>query len=261
MSVLDKEKTILLVDDEETTLRVLTKSLEVWADGRYKIRSAASAQQAIRTAQKEKVHVVVTDICMPEMTGLELIEEMQKMGQLPVSLIISGHSEFEYAQTAIRLGVLNYLVKPVQKQKLIQSVEEALAKEFTQERAGIMQKAADHSLTELEQDQKQMTSPVQAGKDFIDRHINRQMTLKEVAEHIHLNPSYFSVIFKDQTGLTFSEYVTRKRIQKAKQLLLTTTMPVAEIAETAGYQTAKYFNKIFKEYEGLTPGKYRKNHK
>lgn len=258
---MDKERTILIVDDEETTLRGLTKSLEVWADGRFRIRSAASAREALQTAQNEKVHVLVTDICMPEMTGLELIKEMLQTGQQPVSLILSGHSEFEFAQTAIRLGVLNYLVKPVQKKKLIQSVEEALEKEFTQERAGIMQKAADHSLADLEQEQKQMTSPVQAGKDYIDMHMDRQMMLKEVAEHVHLNPSYFSVIFKEQTGLTFSEYVTRKRIQKAKQLLLTTSIPVAEIAETAGYQTAKYFNKIFKEYEGLTPGQFRRNHK
>ncbi|KIL46565.1 chemotaxis protein CheY [Jeotgalibacillus alimentarius] len=257
---MDKERTILLVDDEETTLRGLTKSLEVWADGRYMIRSAASAQEAIQTAQQEKVHVIVTDICMPEMTGLELIEEIQRLGQKPVSLILSGHSEFEFAQTAIRLGVLNYLVKPVQKKKLIQSVEEALEKEFSEERAGIMQKAADHSLTGLEQDQKQMTSPVQVGRDYIDSHMDRQMTIREVAEHVHLNPSYFSVIFKEQTGLTFSEYVTRKRLQKAKHLLLTTSMPVADIAESAGYQTAKYFNKIFKEYEGVTPGKFRKHH-
>ncbi|MBM7580146.1 response regulator transcription factor [Jeotgalibacillus terrae] len=257
---MDKERTILLVDDEETTLRGLTKSLEVWADGRYMIRSAGSAEEAIQTAQQEKVHVIVTDICMPEMTGLELIEEIQRLGQKPVSLILSGHSEFEFAQTAIRLGVLNYLVKPVQKKKLIQSVEEALEKEFSEERAGIMQKAADHSLTGLEQDQKQMTSPVQAGRDYIDNHMDRQMTIREVAEHVHLNPSYFSVIFKEQTGLTFSEYVTRKRLQKAKHLLLTTSMPVADIAESAGYQTAKYFNKIFKEYEGITPGRFRKHH-
>ncbi|MNY49749.1 Arabinose operon regulatory protein [compost metagenome] len=79
-----------------------------------------------------------------------------------------------------------------------------------------------------------------------------------MASHIHLNPSYFSALFKEQTGFTFSEYVARSRIQKAKELLLQTRLTIADISEQVGYQTSKYFIKLFKEYEGTSPNQYRK---
>jgi YesN/AraC family two-component response regulator len=66
------------------------------------------------------------------------------------------------------------------------------------------------------------------------------------------------VLFKEQVGLTFSEYLTRKRLQIAKNRLLTTDLQIEEIALEVGYQTAKYFIKIFKDYEGITPSKFRK---
>jgi two-component system, response regulator YesN len=73
-----------------------------------------------------------------------------------------------------------------------------------------------------------------------------------------LNPSYFSVLFKEQANLNFSEYVTRRRIQRAKELVISTNLPINEIAEEVGYKTSKYFIKIFKEMEGITPSTYRK---
>lgn len=85
-----------------------------------------------------------------------------------------------------------------------------------------------------------------------------QISLKEVADAVHLNASYFSAMFKEQTSITFSEYLTRKRLQLAKKLLITTDLPIDEVARQAGYQTAKYFIKLFKDSEGVTPSKYRK---
>jgi AraC-like DNA-binding protein len=64
-------------------------------------------------------------------------------------------------------------------------------------------------------------------------------------------------LFKDEMGMTFSEYVTRRRLQRAKEMLLRTKMTVAEIAERVGYQSAKHFAKMFRQYEGSSPGDYR----
>ncbi|MNE86684.1 HTH-type transcriptional regulator YesS [compost metagenome] len=57
--------------------------------------------------------------------------------------------------------------------------------------------------------------------------------------------------------MNFSEYVARRKMQKAKELLLKTNLPIAEIASRTGYQAVKYFNKLFKEHEGMSPGQYR----
>jgi len=93
---------------------------------------------------------------------------------------------------------------------------------------------------------------------YIDANIHRTVTLKEVAEHIYLNANYFSALFRQQLGINFSEYVTQKRMELAKQKLMETDATIMAISEMVGYQTAKYFTHLFKKCEGMTPSAYRK---
>lgn len=252
------EKTILIVEDEPRTRKGIQKTLEVWSEGRYEILSAAGGDEAVKLLNEKRVHLLITDIRMPEITGLKLVESLKNREQKPVVIIISAYSEFHYAQEAIRLGVLNYLLKPLNKHKLIEAVEQAMEVEITRERNAIMEKVVDQLLMDIKKEDQQTRSPIKEAMDYVDEHLNESLSLREVAERIHLNPSYFSSLFKEQTGLTFSEYVTRSRIQKAKNLLVATDLSVAEIAEEVGYQTAKYFIKLFKEIEGTTPSRFRK---
>src|SRR5690606_29809810 len=86
------------------------------------------------------------------------------------------------------------------------------------------------------------------------------LSMKQLARHIHLNPSYASVLFKEETKQTFSDYVTHERLTKAKQLLLETNQKVYEISEKTGFSTSKYFVKVFREIEQMTPREYRNHH-
>ncbi|MNJ59508.1 HTH-type transcriptional activator Btr [compost metagenome] len=92
---------------------------------------------------------------------------------------------------------------------------------------------------------------------YVETHIEEAISLQGVAGYVHLNGSYFSFLFKEQCQMNFSEYVIRRKLQKAKELLLKTNLPIAEIADRTGYKRVKYFNKLFKEYEGMSPGRYR----
>ncbi|WML41328.1 response regulator [Neobacillus sp. OS1-2] len=251
-------KTILIADDEQMTRRGLKKTLELWSAGKYEIISAADGPEAYELFSKHRIHLLITDVCMPEMDGLELLKNLKDKGYKPVVVIISGFPDFQYAQEAIRLGVINYLLKPVSKQKLIEAVEQAMETEASMERAEYMEKVADKKLLPIDGRDHLANSPIKEAISFINRHFSRQISLKEVADLVHLNASYFSVLFKEQTRLTFSEYLTRRRLQTAKVMLLTTDSPIEDIALKVGYQTAKYFIKIFKDYEGITPSKYRK---
>ena len=102
-----------------------------------------------------------------------------------------------------------------------------------------------------------LSDPVRQAMHYVETHIEEAVSLQEVAEYVHLNGSYFSSLFKAQCQMNFSEYVARRKVQKAKELLLKTNLPIAEIATRTGYHAVKYFNKIFKEYEGMSPGQYR----
>lgn len=253
------KKTILLVDDEPITLQGLKKTLESWAKGTYEILTATNGETAMEVCKQQTVHLLITDISMPEMTGLEMLKALkQSTTSFPVVIIISAYSEFNYAKEAIEIGVVNYLLKPIRKDKLIEEVEKAIEIEKKRHRFNLIEKVVDERLVQFKADEAN-ESPLKKAVDYIEKHIHQPLTLKEVANHVHLNPSYFSVWFKEQTQMTFSEYVTRSRIQKAKGLLLNSHLSVNEIAELVGYSTSKYFIKIFKEYEGVTPHKYKKD--
>jgi two-component system, response regulator YesN len=252
-------KNIVIVDDEPRTRQGLQRALESWNNGEYAILIAESGEEVLRIAEKKKIHILFTDIQMPEMTGLQLLKAIKEKGMSPVVIVISAYSEFEYAQEALRLGVVNYLLKPIGKKKLIEALEEALKVLEKQVRLGMIEKVVDEKIVNANTKIDSTKDSIRTAMAYIDQHLNKDLTLKEVAAQVHLNPSYFSVLFKEQVELNFSEYVTRRRIQRAKELIVSTRMPISEVAEEVGYKTSKYFIKIFKEIEGMTPSAYRKD--
>ncbi|KXG10825.1 response regulator [Anoxybacillus rupiensis] len=251
-------KTILVVDDEPRARIGLKKTLDAWAMGTCEILCAASGDEAIELLRQRPVHLILTDIRMPQMSGLQLIEAFAEHKHKPVVIIISAYSEFAYAQKAIKLGVVNYLLKPVSKHKLIEAVEQALAILEERKKSEMLAQMIDHQVIQIQEHIR--SSSVREAIQFIHKNLHQPLSLRDVSRHVHLNASYFSVLFKEETDMTFSEYVTRCRIQKAKSLLVATDLSVEEIAESVGYQTAKYFIKVFKEFEGMTPYRFRKQH-
>jgi two-component system, response regulator YesN len=250
---------ILVVDDEPRSREGMKKMLGAWGAGEFEILTADNGASALQIIEETAVDLMITDIRMPGMTGISLVSQMKqrKLPHEPTVILISGYAEFEYAQQAIQLSVVNYLLKPVSKDKLIAAVEEALTRSEERNRIGMMRKMVDPELMAVSGEEAALSDQVKFALQFVEDHMDEAIGLKEIAELVHLNASYFSSLFKDQIKVTFSEYVTRRRLQKAKELLLKTNLPIAEISERIGYQTAKYFNKVFKEYEKVSPGQYR----
>ncbi|WP_308635468.1 response regulator transcription factor [Paenibacillus silvisoli] len=254
-----RNRTILIVDDEPRSREGMKKMLSAWAMGEYDIMTADNGFAALAILGETPVDLMISDISMPEMNGLSLVEKLNDMllPRRPSVILISGYAEFEYARQAIQLSVINYLLKPVSKDKLVAAVEEALRAGEENNRIGLLQKMADPQLIAVKEEEAVLSDPVRMAIQYVDEHIEEAVSLKDVSEHVHLNGSYFSSLFKEQIHMTFSEYVARRKLHKAKELLLKTNLPIAEIAERIGYQTAKYFNKVFKEYESMSPGQYR----
>jgi len=98
---------------------------------------------------------------------------------------------------------------------------------------------------------------IELALDYIEERFADSISMNGVAERFYLNPSYFSKIFHEETGETFSKYVARLRVERAKQLLKDSALKVYEIAEHVGYNDFRHFAKVFKEHEGITPGQYR----
>ena len=254
-----RSRTILIVDDEPRSREGMKKILGVWAAGQYEILTASNGLAAMQILEETPVELMITDIRMPEISGLALVTQMRekKIQRQPSVIIISGHALFEYAQQALQLSVVDYLLKPASPEKLIESVENALKAGEEREHIVFMQKMADPQLMAVRDEEAALSDPIRQAMNYIEMHIMEPISLQEIAGHVHLNGSYFSALFKEQCQINFSEYVARRKLQKAKEMLLKTNLPIAEIASRTGYQAVKYFNKLFKEYEGMSPGRYR----
>ena len=92
---------------------------------------------------------------------------------------------------------------------------------------------------------------------FISHNFSSPLSLDAVARHVHLNPAYFSSLFKQSTGSSFKEYLNMVRVEESKRLLTNTNYSVIDIAIATGFEDQSYFSKVFKKYTGLTPKQYR----
>lgn len=98
---------------------------------------------------------------------------------------------------------------------------------------------------------------ISKARAFIDRNFQRDLTLEEVSQEVHVSPYYFSKLFKEQTGDNFINYLTAKRIGAAKQLLADGRLNIKSICNEIGYNDPNYFSRLFKRFEGMTPTEYR----
>ena len=242
---------ILVVDDEPNSRMGVSYALQEWGQGGVAVETAENGMKAMEIIRARRVDLLVTDIRMPVMDGLALIELLREEQRRIKSILLSGYAEFEYAQQGLRLGALDYLLKPVQQDQLIRTVETALRSDPRGETDESSDSGDSDAMVNIGNEN------VRKALEFIHQSIREPLTIKEVARQVHLNPSYLSVLFKEEVGVPFSDYMTQYRIRKAKQLLLETSAGLDEISEHIGYQTTSYFIKTFKKLESMTPNEYR----
>jgi two-component system, response regulator YesN len=106
----------------------------------------------------------------------------------------------------------------------------------------------------IRQDKKH--DAVEKACSYIERNFSRDLTLQEVAEYVGMNPTYFSLLFKEEMKISYIKYLTKLRIERAKNLLREGNK-VAEVSEKVGYHTYRHFSELFKKQVGINPGQYR----
>ncbi|PEQ93891.1 hypothetical protein CN481_09590 [Bacillus sp. AFS006103] len=109
--------------------------------------------------------------------------------------------------------------------------------------------------------QREIPDPVETAKKWITDNLGESITIDKIAKAIHMNPTYFCEYFKNQTGETILDYVTKVRLEKAKELLIATDLKIYDISQHVGYSDTKYFSKLFKKYFGEVPSKFKEKAK
>ena len=245
-----EEYGILLVDDEEFALRGIEQGVNWDAVGITRIYKTHNIKTAVRMLESYAIDIVLTDIEMPEGSGMELIRWVKENRPECVSIFYTCHADFAYAQEAVRLGAMDYLLKPVpydELENLLQRAVTIIRKQRTGTRlAEILQPEPEDS-----------DSAVDIIKAYISENISQNIQREQLAKLVYLTPGYLSKLFRRKENMTIGEYITQKRILLAKQLLENTDIPIANISQRVGFVDASYFIKTFKKREGMTPQQYR----
>lgn len=242
--------TVFIVDDEIWITITLKKLIEKSNLPFQVIGEANNGITAFEEIKRQNPDVVLTDIRMPGLTGLELLERIADDPALTAKvIIISGYADFEYARTAMQKGAFDYLLKPVKQEDLYNDLKKLWAKRMPSE-------------AEEEEDPPEEISISQSSIGSILEEMKEEYTkdisLTKLAEKYGVSSGYLSIRIKQELGISFSEYITAKRMQKAKEMLANEMLSIEAIAGAVGYHDYFYFTKAFKKTLGISPSKYRK---
>lgn len=241
--------TVLLADDEPTIIEGLRQLFD-WERAGFKIIATASdGDEAFEKIIGLSPDLVLTDIRMPGMNGIELIKALKTNGTGCEVIIISGYDDFNYCLEALRLGVNDYMLKPIDFSMLgekVLKIAEALS--FKKKQNGSSESIPQYTKNPL----------INEIRNYIKLHYTEDLTLQVLAQTFHLNPSYLCRVFKEKHNINLIDYINRVRIENAKLLVESTARSVNEIAEMVGFSDYRYFTRVFKKYEGIAPQLYRK---
>ena len=249
----------LLIVDDEPIIRRGIKSLAILSEiGISEIFEAGNAEKCLEIIDKEQIDIIMLDINMPNTDGLTLAKMLKEKNKNFAIIMVTGYDYFEYMQTAIRLGVDDYLLKPVNKTDIELVLRRMIDK--------IEKIRLENRLLKLNVTSKNITagenSSFKAVREYMEEHLfDSDLSLGYMAENLGFNSSYLSGIIKQIYGIPFQEYVTLKRMEQAKILCLSTDMKNYEIAEEIGYEDVNYFTNRFKKTFGITPKQFRQGMK
>lgn len=334
---------LIIADDDIKVRRGLVQLIDWESMGVKVVFVAKNGKEVAETLKNVSVDVVISDIRMPVMDGLELARYI-KENSLDVSVILlSGYAEFEYAQEALNQGVRQYILKPLSREKLnilshmvidiinekkirTNLIRKMHSSHFRNEILDVLRSGNYDGVDSLmELDSESMKNPpdvvrdyylflLSVVKDFVEEndfadilphytekmmeltaldayvsyaknifhevmvgyekrksgnvvsnvksyiemfYDNEDLATASLSEYFSLSASYLSSLFKRETGVSITQYITDCRMENASKLLTTTNLPIHIIARKVGYPNIPYFNKVFKTYHGISPALYR----
>ncbi|SHL75822.1 Helix-turn-helix domain-containing protein [Anaerocolumna jejuensis DSM 15929] len=239
----------LIVDDEKA-VQIAIGKLGKWHTYHMDPPSLASnGKEGLYAMRELRPDIVFVDMQMPVMNGIEFLKSAKEEFPDAKYIVISGYDDFYYAQNSIKLGAIDYILKPIVEEELNTSIKKALH---------LLNPSMDFTKTEEEQS-------ISAGevaaiiKDYIDKNYSQNLKLSYFSDKYYFSKEYLSKIFKANYEIGIYEYVLQVRMERAKELLLDESLKIQWISDRLGYTDSNYFSKAFRNYYGITPSQFRKN--
>lgn len=289
---------VLLVEDE-VFVRESVREIIAWEELGFTVMGeAGNGSEALVMIRRDPPDLVLADIVMPEMDGVELLRRTREEGYRSRFIMLTCIGEFEYVRQAMEYGASNYILKLSMSVNSLRDTLRKVSAELARDRTGVGGQTAGSPTDRLvaeEQQLRQLPSSIRISKDspeyrayeggnraadvqsrspkvgeaaishpevykiiqYISENYSQDITVKSMAQYVMMGENYVSALFKKKTGLTLIHYLHEIRVEKAKEYLIHTELPVHEIGHRVGFVNDNYFIKIFKRLTQQTPSKYR----
>jgi len=251
---------ILLVEDEINLRSRFRKLLEDVIGGCRVVGEVSNGLEALEWLKTNVTEIVITDIRMKSMNGIELMKRLKEQNPAMPVVIISGYSDFAFVREALRYEVTDYLLKPLDRVELAQVIQKLTHKlkgSHSSPAELPVEASPEPAINAVAADEVKERQIIRKIKDIISNRLEQDISLQYLADQVNLNHRYLSVLFKTETGINLSEYVTQCRMEKAKGLLKHSQLKIQDISRLVGYPNNKYFMSVFKQVVGFTPTEYR----
>lgn len=258
---------LLVVDDEPIVHSMIERILEGSGLPIAMVGAFTSGLGAIQAARELCPQICILDIEMGEMNGLELAGRLiDTLGYRPVIVYLTAHRRFDYAQEAVRLGAIDYLVKPIRRIDVLATLGKAVSRveatRLEHNEAVRLRKQLESILPAAVSsagpaEETRHSSVARTARQYIDEHYAEPICLADVADHLHFSPGYLGALFKAEFGIPLKAYLRRVRMARAKELMRDPRLNLTEVALRVGYEDISYFSQCFLDETGVRPSEYR----
>lgn len=241
---------VLVVEDEEMIRRGIVLAVDWAALNCVVVGEAADGEEALEAVERYDPSLIITDLKMPKLDGIQMLERLRERGNQAYVIILTAYDSFSYAQSALRLGAVDFLLKPFHDGELERAVSNL------QRRIERGRQPEQPAIPGLKKGDK--SKYVLQAMEYIGEHYGEQtISVGAIAEYLGLSESHLSHLFRKETDYTIMNYLTRYRIHKAMELLRDCRLKVYEIAERVGYRDITYFSATFKRVTGMSPSEFQ----
>ena len=243
---------VVLVDNEQKNLRDLERLIP-WGKHGFEVALATTQPlQAYDFILNHHPALLITEIEMPALKGMDLLKRLRETGHDTECVIVSGSKSFEYACEAMRYDVAEYFVKPMAPAQMADILDKVRHKVDMKNNVKQMLNADKTAAPGAPPAHAQLDQIV----GFMSENYGENIKLQDLAAKFFYNKNYLCELFKKYLNTTFSEHLTKIRIEHAKRLLLTGEHSIGDIGEKVGYNDYAHFHKSFKKVTGVTPKKF-----